>query len=485
MATLQDLQDYLSTPQAQIGLGMLGSTQTPGPAYQAAAAAAQQQQQSQLQQQAQAIALAQAKARMNFNPSQYLLSNQAAQAPQQAAGPATQAALAQQQGPQAAQQMAGATQTPYTPPPGAIGNVDMAALLQGAAQAGISPEEAQGMAGVIDPMTAIRMKLMSQPALVVPPGGQLVAPGVAQLGQMQGGGAAPAGTAPGTLATNTNPPADSPLAQINALQTARDQFPTGSPNWQIRDAALQKVTGQWEQPQPQDIQSVGDAIGKLQIAPLTGTAARSPFGQKVTAYVAQNFPKYNDTDYAASKAAAVNFASGPLGDKTRQMNVAINHLDVLKDAATALGNGDMKGFNQARQEYLQQTGSAIPTNFDTVHQMVANEVVKAVSGASGGTQSERDEMKENIDKASSFSQLQGAINQSQKLLGGQLQGLAKQYQGATKRSDFADNYLSSRTQKVIGNGEGEGGASAPTNAQAGGFAMPDLAAAMRQRGLLK
>lgn len=483
MPTAQDVQDFLSSPMAQIGIGMLGSNKLPGDAYQQAAAAAQQQQQSQLQQQAQALALQQAHARMAFNPSQYLLSNQAAQQQPQAAGPATQAALA---GTPGGGQIAANTQTPYAPPPGAIGNVDMAGLLRGAAQAGISPEEAQGMAGVIDPMTAIRMKLMSQPALVVPPGGQLVAPGVAQLGQMQGGVAAPAGAAPGTLATNTNPPADSPLAQIRALQTQRDQFPVGSPNYQMYDAAVNKVTGSWEQGNPEDINTVGDAIGHYEMAPLSGNALRSPISQKVMAYVGKNYPGYNAQNYAASQEATNNFASGPLGDKTRQMNVAINHLDVLKDAATALGNGDMKGFNQARQEYLQQTGSAIPTNFDTVHQMVANEVVKAVSGASGGTQSERDEMKENIDKASSFSQLQGAIDQSQKLLGGQLQGLAKQYQGATMgRTDFAQKYLSSRTQKVIGNGEGEGGASAPTNAQAGGFPLTALQAELQKRGLLK
>ena len=482
MASLDDIMQYLNTPTAQTGLGMLGSTQTPGPAYQAAAAAAQQQQQSQQMLAAQRFALQQAQARASFNPSQYLLQNEAANASPQAAGAATQQALGATPGGAA---IAGNTQTPYQAPQGAIGNVDFQGMLGAGLQAGMSPEEVQAMQMAMDPRTAIMMKNMTQPSVVVPPGAVLANPGLAMNQAIQGG--SQGGAQGGALFTNPNPPADSPVSQLQQLQAARARVPDGTPAAQQLDSLIQKQTGSWEQGNQDDINTVADAIGHYEMAPLNGSAMRSPISQRVMAAVSKNYPNYNAQNYTSSQAASDSFAAGPLGDKVRSMNVAINHLDVLKDAATALGNGDMKAYNAARQEYLQQTGSPIPTNFDTVHQIVANEVVKAVSGASGGTQSERDEMKQNIDKASSFTQLQGSIGQAQKLLGGQLNGLAKQYQGATNgRRDFAQRYLSERTQKVVGTGTGEGGASEePTNAQSGGFALPALQQELVRRGLIK
>src|ERR1700761_5551945 len=103
------LNDFMRNPLFVTGWGMLGSSEAPGPAFMQAAGAAQQMQSARgalaAQQQQMAasrqemalrnIALQQAQARQNFNPSQYLLSNE-----QQAGG----------QG--------------WQPPQGAIGNVD-------------------------------------------------------------------------------------------------------------------------------------------------------------------------------------------------------------------------------------------------------------------------------------------------------------------------------------------------------------------------
>src|ERR1700732_2616289 len=108
-----DLSSLMQDPGFVTGLGMLGSQQTPGPAFQGALGTA------------------------NLNRSQYLLNNEQANASPQAAGPATQAALAGMPG---GAQIAGNTQTPFQPPQGAIGNVDMQGLLGASMKAGMGPE---------------------------------------------------------------------------------------------------------------------------------------------------------------------------------------------------------------------------------------------------------------------------------------------------------------------------------------------------------
>ncbi|WP_156528896.1 hypothetical protein [Caballeronia udeis] len=464
----------------------------------------------------QQLQLAQLKARQNFNPMQYLLSQQAAQQPQQAAGPATQAALAGQQGASNAQQIAGNTTTPYQAPPGAIGNVDMAGLLSGAAKAGMSPEEAQQMAGVIDPMTAIRMKLMSQPAVSVAPGASLVSPGLAQIQAMQNpqgggaGGAQPAagnagagqpsvlgapGAQPGALFTNTNLPPDSQAAQVMNLTRARDMYapngPTPDPaKFASLDAALTKATGAQEQSlaqQKQNIENVktyGDpalyepyaqAVAKGQMPP-PSNRTQTPATQAFQARVLQINPNYDAKDYEAKQQAVNSFASGPHGDILRSQAVAINHLGQLNTLVDALGNGNMPIVNQVANEWAKQNGGTAPTNFDAAKPIVTDEVMKAVLGA-GGALGDRDTAQKALDSALTTPQLKGVLNQYTGLLYGQRQGLAQQYQTATGRTDFESRF------PIIGSSSQ---AQTPSAANpASNFSQADRLAEARRRGLIK
>jgi hypothetical protein len=470
MATLQDLQDFLSTPMAQTGMGMLGSTQTPGPAYQAAAQGAQQQQAVQQQLAAQRFALQQAQARANFNPQQYLLSQQAQQ-PQQAAGAATQAALANVPG---GAQIAASTQTPYQPPAGAIGNVDFQGMLGAGLKAGMTPEEVQQMMMTMDPMTAIMMKNLGLPPVVVPPGGQLVAPGMAQIGQMSGQPPA-SGATPGTLATNTNPPPDSMLGQLTMLNNAKARLPANSPMQDQLDAAIAKTTGSWEQGNQQDVDATATAIAHGKMAPLTGNAMRSAISQRVMARVTQINPDYDGHNWAMNDEAYKAFATGPQGNQVRSLNVAVNHLGTLGQLADALQNGNTQAVNKIANEYKTQTGTPAPTNFDAAKQIVGDEVVKAVVG-SGGAQSDRENAQKVIDAANSPAQLRGVINTYQALLGGQLNGLAKQYTASTGRNDFAARFINQNTQQATGQNAGTTG---------GGYRLDDIDAVLKARGAIK
>lgn len=466
------LTDLMSNPLFVAGLGMLGSSQPPGPAFlqsmqgasglqqaqqqmalqrQQIAASQQQVQSGQQEQQLRGLALQQAQNRMNFDPSQYLLANE-----QQAGGAGWQR------------------------PQGAIGNVDMTGLLGSAYKAGMGPEDAQMAAGIMDPMTQIRMKLMSQPALAVAPGGSLVSPGMAQLQQMSGqqqpmggGGGGAGGTAsqPGALFTNNNPPPDSPLAQINMLTKTRDQYQPGTPQYNMYDSAINKVTGSWEQGNPNDVDSVAASIASGKMAPLTGNAMRSPISQRVMARVTEMNPQYNSHDWAMNDKAYEDFATGQQGNQVRSLNVAVNHLNALGGLAAALQNGNVQKLNEVRNAYKTQTGQDAPTNFETAKTVVGDEVVKAVIG-SGGAQSDRDQAQKVIDAANSPAQLLGAINTYKTLLGGQLNGLSKQYQASTGRNDFAERLLNPNTVKATVKGN---------PVQEGGYSLDDINAELQRR----
>lgn len=142
-------------------------------------------------------------------------------------------------------------------------------------------------------------------------------------------------------------------------------------------------------------------------------------------------------DYTRKTKAAASFGTGKQGDQVRFLNVAMDHLATLKDAAAALKNGDIKRFNAISQQIAEETGSPVPTNFDAVRQIVSQEVHKGVAGV-GGSAEERDNLSQNVSRSSSPEQLAGAIDKVDKLLAGQADGLRRQYEESTGLDNFGD-----------------------------------------------
>lgn len=148
-------------------------------------------------------------------------------------------------------------------------------------------------------------------------------------------------------------------------------------------------------------------------------------------------------DYKTGQVSLNRFMSGTQGDTVRSFNVLVSHLYTLENAVGALKNGDIQLFNRIANAWAAQTGDPAPTNFDTVKNIVGDEVVKAVIGSRGGALAlgDRQEIKKTIDKAESPAQLIGAISKYRELAGGQLRGLEQQYKMSTKRDDFSDLLL--------------------------------------------
>lgn len=169
---------------------------------------------------------------------------------------------------------------------------------------------------------------------------------------------------------------------------------------------------------------------------------------------AKHFNKdYNEQNYQASQRAYTNFTAGPEARTMRSLNVATDHLDTLRSAAAALGNGNFTLANNILQRYREATGSPIPTNFDSIKQAVSSEIAKVVVGGQTALQ-DRDEMSNRAARSQSPDQLNGIFDGFTKLMGGQMKGLRQQYESTTYRKDF-DKYLLPATRKAIDAVSGE------------------------------
>jgi len=164
-------------------------------------------------------------------------------------------------------------------------------------------------------------------------------------------------------------------------------------------------------------------------------------------YAAARGEQYDQSQFAGRNKAVTNFSAGKEATTVKSFNVLVDHLDVLKDATDALGNGNIQAFNTIKNAIAAQSGEAAPTDFNGVKELVGDEIVKAVAGGAGAL-GDRDQIKATINGANSPQQLQSLITKYQKLAGSQLSGLRQQYESTTNRKDF-NKFLNPRTKKLF------------------------------------
>jgi hypothetical protein len=169
--------------------------------------------------------------------------------------------------------------------------------------------------------------------------------------------------------------------------------------------------------------------------------------------------------------AATAFGTGKQGQTINSINVAVDHLGTMRQAADALRNGNIQLFNKLGNDFAAATGNDAPTNFDAVKQIVADEVVKSIVG-SGAAAGDREKAQAILSRANSPEQLGGAISEIQKLMAGQLRGLRLQYKNSTGQDDF-ETHLLPETRQQLEKLEPSGGSS---GASAAGAKRPPLSA---------
>lgn len=205
------------------------------------------------------------------------------------------------------------------------------------------------------------------------------------------------------------------------------------------------------------------AIGEGRQPPLTGMAMKSPYGQQMMAAVNQAYPGYQGQDYAVKLSAEKGFVGGGVDAKfIDSANSLGGHLDTLSKLADSLKNGDLPLFNKVANSWAANTGSSVPTNFDTAKNIVGGEIVKAIVGAGGG-EGDRAKAQAAFNAASSPEQLQGAIQTATNIFHTQVEARELKYQQTTGKSDFGAR-LTPQARQTFGVADpGQtGGPSAPS-----------------------
>ena len=193
-----------------------------------------------------------------------------------------------------------------------------------------------------------------------------------------------------------------------------------------------------------------DLIGTGKMQPPTGLALRNPRIVSLMEQVAQKYPNFDATDYGARQLAAKSFSTGKDGQSVQSANTALNHLDTLRQLATAQNNGDIRTVNDIKNRISKEFGGTAPANLQAAVTMVGPEISRAVIGAGGG-QGDRDK----VDAALASlvkggpDQQAGTIGTMQDLFGGRLTEAQRTYERTTGRKDFADTLLSPAAQKVL------------------------------------
>ena len=223
---------------------------------------------------------------------------------------------------------------------------------------------------------------------------------------------------------------------------------------------------------PDQRAALAAGIAGYQLAPIEGRAAMLPGGAETMKMVLALNPDYQATRFEAVNKAVTAFGTGSQGDTIRADDVGVQHLAVIDKAARALANGDMHALNQLKNDWNRYFGSAPPTTFDGLKQIVATEVLKAIQGGVG-SDPDRQALKTALSGVNSPAQMQDMTNGFRSLMAGQLAGLKTQYEADTgfkAGSPFAfETKLAPETVQAL---ESRNGA-APPAPTAGAPAAPD------------
>jgi hypothetical protein len=206
---------------------------------------------------------------------------------------------------------------------------------------------------------------------------------------------------------------------------AGDKVPASVHNAHIGEAKRERSGTAAASIAPEDIATNAAAIAGYQLPAPTGYASRSPRAQQIMAEVMRLNPGYSASKYAAAAATRRAFDVGRQGDQTRSLNVAMQHFDVLQDAASALQSHDTNMINRVVNYVQTELGHSEVTNFQVAAQIVADEAVKAVIGS--GAVFDREGMQKQISDIRSPEQLQGILGTLRHLMAGQLKGLRRQF----------------------------------------------------------
>jgi hypothetical protein len=206
------------------------------------------------------------------------------------------------------------------------------------------------------------------------------------------------------------------------------------------------------QPMPENLlENTAQAIASYSISP---PGLRDKNRYSILAKVMEINPQWNENEYRTEGANMRYWTSGQGTKQIQSYNTISGHLDSLEEYANALNNKNVRLANAAFNKLQTAFGSDKVTNYDTAKQIVAGELVKAITATGGGVR-DRLEAEENFKAANTPEQLQGAINVAKDLIKQRLNASKTAYEFGTKRKDF-DSMLTDETKKMFTGGQSTG-----------------------------
>jgi len=288
---------------------------------------------------------------------------------------------------------------------------------------------------------------MQQAAQLLPPNYQKMGPGESIV-DMNRVGAAPVMSTPGKVSYEDTGGEKTPVDSVTGV--VRKDLPP-----------LKKTTPPAQQFTTDSVEQTAQMIAQGQIPMLSGFALKTPWGQQVVGRVgelsrqnqAAGGDAYNAGTFTSRSKAMRDFNTGAQGNAVRYMNTAISHINTLEQLGAELDNSHVQAINKLKNFWKTQTGQSAPVSFTAARDIVANEVVKAVT-ASGGGVADRQEAQAQLSNASSWSQLAAVAQTWKQLLAGQLGSLRLQYEQGTGLKDF-NKKLYPETLRELGSAEGQ------------------------------
>jgi hypothetical protein len=174
------------------------------------------------------------------------------------------------------------------------------------------------------------------------------------------------------------------------------------------------------------------------------TAAKIALNKEVERLAAEQGKQFNAGNYKI----ASSFNNSMSGKALKAINVAVDHLDTLQEAANELKNGQTPAFNKIANLYASNTGSTAPGNFDALKSIVGSEVAKAVVGGASAL-GDREEIRKEIDNSKTPEQLAGVIGRFQALMAGQAKGIRQEWVSSGLDERRFDDKLMPRTKVVL------------------------------------
>jgi len=181
------------------------------------------------------------------------------------------------------------------------------------------------------------------------------------------------------------------------------------------------------------------AISRYQARPLNSSADnRNPQSQAIMAAARKIAPDFNEGGYGLSNTTEAQFEKGAQGNTIRSIGVAQRHLDTLVELTDALDNNNLTLANRVANAWGKAFGATIPADLEAAKQVIAAEVIKAVS-ASGGGVKERLEMAHTLDPLSlTGEQSREVANTFRNLLDGQIKGFRAQWKSTPRNQGKSD-----------------------------------------------